>query len=255
MSEFLMLKLYGPMASWGEIAVGEQRLSQGHPTKSAVIGLLAAALGIKREEERQQLRLANGYQMAVRVDSPGALLRDYHTVQVPPPDRGRRYYTRKDEMSVPKDTMSTILSQRDYRVDAHYTVALYGNTAPYTLVELAIALKSPCYTLYLGRKSCPLSLPLDPKVVEAEQLKSAFDKVMVDNELYNCSQLSATSADQCTAYLWEGLSRKQAGFAGNDGTYLIHERRDHVVSRKRWQFINRKEHHLMVRTGVKNELF
>ncbi len=249
MSEFLMLKLYGPMASWGEIAVGEQRPSQGHPTKSAVIGLLAAALGIKREEEYQQLRLANGYQMAVRVDSPGALLRDYHTVQVPPPDRGRRYYTRKDEMSVPKHAMNTILSQRDYRVDAHYTVALYGEAPPYTLAELATALKSPFYTLYLGRKSCPLSLPLDPKVVEAVQLKSAFEKVMVDNELYSCSQLSATSADQYTAYLWEGLSRKQAGFSGSDGIYLLHERRDHVASRKRWQFINRKEHHLMVRNG------
>lgn len=249
MSEFLMLRLYGPMASWGDIAVGEQRLSQGHPSKSAVIGLLAAALGIKRKEESRQLELANGYQMAVRVDSSGALLRDYHTVQVPPPDRGRRYYTRKDEMSVPKHTMNTILSQRDYRVDAHYTVALYSDNPPYSLNELATALKSPHYTLYLGRKSCPLASPLSPKIVEAEHLKAAFDQVTVDNELYKKSQLSSTTTDQHTAYLWEGLSRSQAGFASENGSYLLHERRDHVASRKRWQFISRKEHHLMVGEG------
>lgn len=251
MSEFLMLKLYGPMASWGEIAVGEQRLSQGHPSKSAIIGLLAAALGIKREEEQKQLTLANGYQMAVRVDAPGALLRDYHTVQAPPPDRGRRYYTRKDELSVPKHAMNTILSQRDYRVDAHYTVALYGDDSPYSLDELTVALKSPHYTLYLGRKSCPLALPLAPQVVETEHLKAAFEQVQVDNELYNKTQCSNTSPDQHTAYFWEGLSLKETGFTTSDGIHLLHERRDQVASRKRWQFVSRKEHHLMAKEAEK----
>jgi len=248
MSEFLMLRLYGPMASWGDIAVGEQRLSQGHPSKSAIMGLLAAALGIKREDDDKHRALGCGYNMAVRVDSCGALLRDYHTVAVPPPDRGRRYYTRKDELSVPRHTLNTLLSQRDYRVDAHYTVALYsGDNQPYSFDELVSALKSPHYTLYLGRKSCPLAFPLAPQVIEAEHLKSAFEQAVVDNDLYQAKQLSTTRADAHIAYFWEGLTREQTGFADDDGSYLLHERRDQVVSRKRWQFINRKEHHLMVK--------
>jgi len=245
MSQFLMLRLYGSMASWGDIAVGEQRLSHGHPTKSAIIGLLAAALGIKREEEERQQALARGYYMAVRVDSAGALLRDYHTVQVPPPDRGRCYATRKDELSVPKHMMNTILSQRDYRVDAHYTVAIYQNDGPYSLDVLALALKSPRYPLYLGRKSCPLAFPLQPTVMGVDHLKSAFEQMPVENDIFLLKSLSATTANKQRAYYWEGLKKEQTGFSA-EGTYMKHERRDQVASRKRWQFVSRQEHQLLL---------
>lgn len=244
MQEFLMIRLYGAMASWGDIAVGEQRLSHGHPTKSAVIGLLAAALGIKREEEAKQIALAKGYRMAVRVDSSGALLRDYHTVQVPPPDRGRCYATRKDEMSVPKHTMNTILSQRDYRVDAHYTVAISHDGGDYSLAELAAALKSPRYVLYLGRKSCPLAFPLQPVVISAEHLKAAFDQVNPYNDMISKTTFSSSNPNRQTAYYWEG--DEESGMPMDDGIHMLHERRDQVVSRKRWQFVARKEHQLVI---------
>jgi len=252
MREFLIMKLYGPMASWGDIAVGEQRLSHGHPTKSAVIGLLAAALGIQRDEEEKHQMLSKGYSMGVRVDSPGALLRDYHTVQVPPPDRGRTYYTRREEMSVLKFAMNTILSQRDYRVDAHYTVALYSeNTESFTFECLVDALKAPRYTLYLGRKSCPLAFPLMPRIISAENLQQAFDQVPVDNELYRSSIFSTSSADNHITYYWEGMSREETGFPTQSGAYFQHERRDQVASRRRWQFSSRKEHQLTVKEGEK----
>ena len=51
MADFLVFQLYGALASWGDIAVGEYRPSQGHPSKSAITGLLAAALGIEREDD------------------------------------------------------------------------------------------------------------------------------------------------------------------------------------------------------------
>ena len=246
MTAFLMFRLYGPMVSWGDIAVGEQRLSQTRPSKSAVMGLLAAALGIKRDEEEKQIALANGYHMAARVDCEGALLRDYHTVQVPPPDRGRIYYTRKDEMSVPGHSLNTILSQRDYRVDAHYTIAISDNSGPYQLDELVRALKKPIFLPYLGRKSCPLALPLAPKVVQVENLKAAFDESQVDDDFFSGENLVSTNASRLTTYYWEGLSRAETGFAAG-GTYLINEPRDQVSSRKRWQFISRKEHQLIVK--------
>jgi len=248
MREFLVIRLYGPMASWGDIAVGEQRLTHGHPTKSAIVGLLAAALGIRRDEEERHIALVNGYSMAVRVDSQGALLRDYHTVQVPPPDRGRRYYTRREEMSVAKHELNTILSQRDYRVDAHYTVALYGDgVMPYAFETLVQALKRPRYTLYLGRKSCPLAFPLTPQIIKAENLKQVFDQAPVDNELYTQVSFSTSSADKHTSYYWEGLTQEETGFPTENSAYMQHERRDQVVSRRRWQFVSRKEHQMTIK--------
>ena len=56
MREFLIFRLYGMMASWGDIAVGELRPTFDHPSRSAIVGLLAAALGIRRDEEEQAAR-------------------------------------------------------------------------------------------------------------------------------------------------------------------------------------------------------
>ena len=81
MKEYLFFRLYGPIASWGDIAVGVQRPSFDHPSKSAIMGLLAAALGIKRNEEEKHTALVNSYNFAVMINSSGILLRDYHTVQ------------------------------------------------------------------------------------------------------------------------------------------------------------------------------
>lgn len=246
MPAFLMFRLYGPMAAWGDVAVGEQRPSHVHPSKSAVCGLLAAALGIAREDEEKHLALTNGYGMAVRVDVAGAPLRDFHTAQVPPPDRGRRYATRKDEMSVPKHAMNTILSWRDYRVDAHYSVALFEQDPPYPLSELRDALREPRFTLYLGRKSCPVALPLQPTVVEAENLRAAFEALQADSRLLTRQQLYSSEPERVTRYFWEGISLRESGLP-EDGAYYLHERRDQVSSRRRWQFLNRKEHCLTVK--------
>ena len=60
MHEYLLFRLYGSMASWGDIAVGEFRPTFDHPSKSAVMGLIAAAMGIRRDEEERQRELAAG---------------------------------------------------------------------------------------------------------------------------------------------------------------------------------------------------
>ena len=124
MTEYLMFQLYGPMAAWGDIAVGEMRPSYTHPSKSAVLGLVAAALGIKREQEEIHRKLSDGYCFAVLVKRAGVPLSDYHTVQVPPSGTGRNrrvFATRRDEIiALSRDDLKTILSKRDYRMDASY---------------------------------------------------------------------------------------------------------------------------------------
>jgi CRISPR system Cascade subunit CasD len=228
MSDYLIFRLYGPLAAWGDIAVGEYRPSFAHPSRSAVIGLLAAALGIRRNEEERLQQLSESCSFAVRVDKMGVLLRDYHTTQVPSARKGMTHYTRKSELAM--EDLNTILSSRDYRCDAVYTVAInLLNGAPHTLQELTTALKAPVFTLYLGRKSCPLSLPLQPQIISKPTLREAFESASFGDDL-----VSINVAGMIPVY-WEddmtsGIDRQHVTI-----------RRDQLRSRKRWQFAERSE--------------
>lgn len=231
MSNYLVFQLYGPLASWGDIAVGEYRPSFAHPSKSAIIGLLAAALGIRRDEEERQNSLAASCSFAVRVDAMGVLLRDYHTTQVPSAKKDITHYTRQSELAK-KDELNTILSSRDYRCDAAYTVAItVANDAPYSLDELASALAKPVFTLYLGRKSCPLATPLHPQIVNAATLRDAMATVPPIVELNDI--ISKADAN----VFWEGNT--ESGLACQQ----VITRRDEPRSRKRWQFSDRRENY------------
>ncbi|MEW6220901.1 MAG: type I-E CRISPR-associated protein Cas5/CasD [Thermodesulfobacteriota bacterium] len=153
MTDYLIFRLYGPMASWGEIAVGEVRPSATHPSKSAVLGLVAAALRLDRDQEEMHQRLADAYGFAVRVDCMGVPLVDYHTAQVPPSGSGRNRRTcatRREELTtLPRHKLSTILSRRDYRMDALAVVALWTRIVapPYALAAIRDALERPGYVL------------------------------------------------------------------------------------------------------------
>jgi len=243
MREFLIFRLYGMMASWGDIAVGESRPTFDRPSKSAVMGLIAAAMGIRREEEVRQRELASGYRMAVRIDSPGILLRDYHTIQVPSAgkdDENYHFATRKDELAVAKDELNTILSSRDYRCDAVYTICLWDRTTapPYPVAAIKSRLENPAFVLYLGRKSCPLALPVRAQIVMAENLAEAFEAVRFPDDPFIAHLLPRNDI----RIAWEG--DEKTGFE-QEHTVM---RRDDPSSRKRWQFLDREEHYTMIRT-------
>ena len=76
MRDYLVMRLYAPLASWGEIAVGEMRHSATYPSKSALLGLLGAAMGVQREDELAQAQLNAGYAFGVKLFSAGFPLRD-----------------------------------------------------------------------------------------------------------------------------------------------------------------------------------
>ncbi len=228
-----MFQLYGPMAAWGDVAVGEQRPTASHPSKSSILGLLAAAKGVRRDEEPVHRDMAVGYGFGVRVDAPGELLRDYHTAQVPP-DKGKaKFFTRRDELR--NAELNTILSARDYRTDGRYTVAVWRReaVAPFTLEALADALRCPQLLPYLGRKACPLAVPMWPQVQEAGSLKSAFAKA----EFPDDGLLSNIDLTTQVSYYWEALDGDAAGMPAG----MVYPRRDLPLSRKRWQFAERDE--------------
>ncbi len=246
MTKHLVFRLYGPMASWGDVAVGTYRPTFDHPSKSAVMGLLAAAIGIRRDEDVKLRKLTESYDFAVRVDASGMMLRDYHTSQVPSSGSGRnkKYFaTRKDELAASQKDMKTILSMRDYYCDAAYSVCLWSKSddVPYSLENLAQKLKEPEFVLYLGRKSCPLAMPVDAKVVSGVNIQDVFGTMKIDTLLGNLQK------DDSMRLYWEG--------GQNAGVPAMHTitRRDDPLSRRRWQFADRNEHFAVVQPGGRDD--
>ncbi len=236
MADYLLFRLYGPLASWGVIAVGQERGSDTQPSKSAMIGLLAAALGIRRDEEARLAALAVGYGFAVRVESAGVLLRDYHTAQVPSASdmKKRPHRTRRDELLIPRNDLNTVLSSREYRCDALYTVAMWAlPDAPHSLAALAAALMKPQFMLYLGRKSCPLALPVQAQVVTAEHLAAALSQASFPDQAILKDHLKRDSSP--TLHWEEGI--EEHGLTA----LLTVTRRDQPLNRRRWQFRERRE--------------
>ncbi len=156
-TQTLLLRLAGPSQSWGGAgAVNRTRPTQMFPTKSGVLGLLCAALGRKRHEPVSDLAQLK---MAVRIDQPGRLMRDFQVAQNVARSQGGR----------PKPTQPVY---KWYVWDAVFIVSLTGRVE---LIEtLAAALKTPVWTLWLGRKNCPPTAPL---------LLGVFDEGLEDDIL------------------------------------------------------------------------
>jgi CRISPR system Cascade subunit CasD len=180
MPSFLTFTLVAPLASFGDLAVGERRASHDRPAKSAILGLLAAALGIERGEDEAHAALARELFSAVRIEnmnvrSPRRLMTDYHTAQTPSRGRNQRFATRREEIA-DKQTLGTILSYREYRSDCSFSIALWARVSPmrFGLDKLAAALHKPMFVPYVGRKACPLMLPMQPLVLEASNVQGAF---------------------------------------------------------------------------------
>ena len=173
--QWLMMNLIGGLASFGGAAPGGIRDTEREASRSALLGLCAAALGIRRDEVGRQQALSRELKFAVRVDSAAQLLRDYHTAQAPVESamKGRPRQTRKDELSVAKDDLNTVLSDRYYYANYVATVGIHSENDD-TLLELADALRKPKFVLYLGRKSCPLAWPLAPMHVQADDWLAAL---------------------------------------------------------------------------------
>lgn len=134
----LPLVLAGPLQAWGSSSRFTRRNTENAPTKSGVVGLLAAALGRDRSMDLSDLA-ALGF--GVRVDQPGTRVRDYQTA-----------HHLVTGSSMP-------LSERYYLADAVFVAAVEGD--PGLVSALYAAVRAPVYLPYLGRRSCPPARPID----------------------------------------------------------------------------------------------
>lgn len=133
----LLLRLAGPLQAWGDSSRFTSRDTRERPTKSGVLGLLAAAQGRRRTDAIEDLA---ELRFGVRTDQEGRLLRDFHTSEGAP------------------------LSNRYYLMDAVFLAGVEGD--PVLLQLLADALLRPRFALYLGRRSCPTQGRLSLGIVD-----------------------------------------------------------------------------------------
>lgn len=133
----LLLRLAGPLQSWGVNSRFSRRTTESMPSKSGVLGLLAAAEGRRRTDPIEDLLVLT---FGVRADQPGTLLRDFQTAR-----------SLDGQQTMP-------LTNRYYLSDAVFVAGVSGADG---LIEgLADAVRRPRFPLYLGRRSCPPTLPL-----------------------------------------------------------------------------------------------
>ncbi|HED00834.1 MAG TPA: type I-E CRISPR-associated protein Cas5/CasD [Proteobacteria bacterium] len=156
MRDFLILKLQGPMQAWGEHTFEGLRPSANFPTKSGLLGLLGACLGMRRNEPKRLQQLSDSIGFAVRVDERKNIkmvkITDYHTVK----DARVEYGSLKSH--------ETIQTWREYLLDTQFTVAVWNHEgAVITIDDIEKRIKQPFFTPYLGRRSCPLTRPLFEK--------------------------------------------------------------------------------------------
>ena len=137
----ILLKFSGPLQSYGTSSHFQTRYTDYYPSKSAVLGLLAACLGYRRDEE-EKLRELSTLKFAVRIDQQGGLLKDYHIA-----------ITDKEIVEKPQ----TYVTNRYYLEDALFVVALSGMDE--LIDTLTKAIKSPYFQPFMGRRSLPV--PVD----------------------------------------------------------------------------------------------
>lgn len=146
----LLLRLEGPLQSWGERARWDYRDTAAMPTKSGIIGMLACALGKPRYDPLLP-EMDEKLQMGVRLERSGPIATDYQTVSgtIRTADGGQRGK---------RNEGSTIQSWRQYLQDTAFLVALGGESE--LLQRCAAALKKPVWPIFLGRKSCVPTRPV-----------------------------------------------------------------------------------------------
>jgi len=164
----LLLRLEGPLQSWGVRSRWDVRDTAPDPTKSAVVGLLGCALGYPTANPRLE-ELDRGLRFGARVESAGRVIEDYQTITgfLPTADGKYRHSGVKTAVSLerlssgPRADPTTIISPRSYLEDASFLVALEETgTAPGLLSQCAVALRAPAWPVYLGRKACVPTRPV-----------------------------------------------------------------------------------------------
>lgn len=229
MAKWLVIVLKAPFASFGDSPGNAARHSTDMPTRSALIGLAGAVLGVERTDDEGQTALATALVTAAALHEPGEPLADFHTFQsLSQSARGAR--TRAHALE-DRDHLVTSITRRGYRTDGLWQAAYRLSVMPgrLTLEELAKAFRRPLFAPYVGRRSCPPAHPFNPLILDREDVRDAF----------------ADHAER-TPFLVKRMAREfsleERGDAPGANRASRHLRRDDPRDRSiRWTFGEREE--------------
>ena len=227
MTEWLVATLAAPLASFGEAPGNVRRGTADRPTRSALLGLAGAALGLERSDSEGQDALRKSFGVATRTLRRGTLLIDFHTFQSLPTSRDK-VRTRAEALNR-KSRLKTSLTYREYRTDVCYQIAFREKRrARLTLKVLQQAMAEPMYAPYAGRRSCPLSRPLSARIIVADDVLAAFSAHPDASDFVAGTSLVAAEAPRDFGDLRQPLRSRR--------------RTDEPGSRVTWQFSSRLEY-------------
>lgn len=165
----LILKTQG-MSAYGLQTFDVHRKVNHFPTRSAIMGILGAAIGIERAKYNELYILSKQLEIAVQVNHAGQKIVDYHTVQ----------NFRSPKGKIQKGTKPTY---REYWCDSEHTFAI--SAADETIVELESRVKSPVFSVFQGRKSCPLTRPLFEAIIEGSNPANALKEYGGSGQIFS----------------------------------------------------------------------
>jgi CRISPR system Cascade subunit CasD len=224
---WLVVLIAAPLASFSEEPGNARRGSADRPTRSALLGLAGAALGVERADRAGQEALASSFLMATRTLAAGTPLSDFHTFQSLPTTKGA-VATRADALARRSD-LETSITRRDYRADGQWQAAYTtGEGASLSLEHLQAAFLQPRFALWAGRKSCPLAHPLAPLLVSTNDVETAFAAHERHTGLLGLSTTTIAIDSRIAPSAGANAARQQ-------------RRMDEPGDRLRWQFSARYE--------------
>lgn len=171
----LAIHLDAPMQSWGTSSRFQYRETDAFPGKSAIIGLIAAAMGIDKHApgEADEIAALAALRLTVlSIPKPRSVnrLSDFHTIGGGYDKKGPLH----EKLSIPKKAsgapFGTVITRRSYLTDAAFVAILEGDAA--LLDTIAAALLDPVWGVWFGRKTCIPASPLSPVI--APSLREAL---------------------------------------------------------------------------------
>jgi CRISPR system Cascade subunit CasD len=165
----VFLRLDGPLQSWGVTSRFVVRETADVPSKSGVLGLICAAMGLRREAANGELEKLAALRMGVRIDRPGTKITDYHTAGA---KLGMMSAAGVIKKTGTTGEIETHVMRKEYLCDAAFLVALQGDAS--TVGKIVAKLQDPVWPPFLGRKSCPPSAPVFARVGTFESPEEAL---------------------------------------------------------------------------------
>ena len=216
MGNTLLIRLEGPMQSWGERARWSVRDTAPEPTKSGVVGLLACALGLSADEDLREL--SRQVSFGVRCDRPGSILVDFHTVV-----GGVMSAEGKVKVNAATRRPETVVSHRYYLCDASFLAAV--RSSPELISRLADAVQRPHWPVYLGRKSCPPSRPIYEGTGSYPSLLAALEALPLQSRTPDTGETAHVRAViECSPS--EGIRRRDEVLSRSHRTFAPRYTRD-----------------------------